>query len=753
MFPSREAQASPRSSFVSHRCPARLGAVSPGKSTVRRRAAEHAREADALLQSSWLRKIGIALICAFVALVPLVFDPRADASFAVPKALLSHALAYALAGVLAGLLITFGRDALRWSWLHVPVLGFLVVNSVATLVAEDRILALYGTHTRMLGLGSIAAWTLLYLAIVVLVRSRADAVAIVVAGLGAAAVMLGYEAVQLFGVDPFLWSIDSQIRPFSTNGQATTLAAYLTTLSVASFACAVAGNALPRWTRAVLLCFAGVLLVGAAATGTRSALVGLASGSAVLVGLVWLRHPSRRARAISLATAAIGAVALSGLLTLTPVGARILQTGSSAGDPDQLAQLDFASLDVRAVLYRVAVDVVMERPVLGYGPDNFVVGMTQHRPESGVDEARLAHATSPHSWVAQVATGSGLIGLATFLGIIVTALVLVVRTAFGAVTVSSATALAAHLGTGLTSVNDVGSDWLLWVAFGLVAVASWTDATTIGHDTRSLAPRGKRGGRRVRVTPATAVLAGVCVAVGAAFAVTTPIAFDASRSAWRSEESRLGGRIGEAIDAGLLATSKDPGRAEYWKRLGLAYVAGARWRDAAKSFERAVALAPWDVRYNSDLVQTELALASSGDAAARTRALQLVDDAVRREPNYPAAHYTRAVVMQFVGNVPEGLRSIERALTLNPQTRNVSWYVVATQLNVASGRPAEGVRVARLGIVVFGSLQLRIELARALLANGQPQEALTEVDIVLAADARNSAAQRLRADILGALPK
>lgn len=709
---------------------------------------------EASVRDSRLRQFGVALICAYVALVPLVFDPTSDASFAVPKALLSHALAYVLAGVLAGLLIMFGRDLVRWSWLHVPVFGFLLVNAAATLVAEDRIVAMYGTHVRMLGLGSIAAWTLLYFAVVLLVRSRVDVVAIVVAGLGSAAVMLGYEVLQLLGGDPFSWDVDSAVRPFSTNGQATTLAAYLTTLAVASFACAIAARALSVWLRGVLLLSSGALLVGAAMTGTRSALVGLATGSAVFVGLIWLRHPSARARTISFATAAFAAVAFAGLLTLTPVGARILQTGSSAGDLEKLSQLDLASLDVRAVLYAVAAEEVRERPLLGYGPDNFVVGMPRHRPEHGVDEARLAYATSPHSWVAQIAAGSGLIGLGTFVTIVVTAFVLVARSGFGALTAGSATALAAYLGTGLTSVNDIGSDWLLWVAFGLIAVATGTGASTAGEVIRSpRSPQGRGGHSRGRATGVTAVLAWTCAMAGVAAVITTVPAFDASRAAGRSEEWRLAGRVNDAIGAALVATSRDPRRAEYWQRLGLAYVAVSRWREAANALERAVALAPWDVRFSSDLVQTQLILANGGDADARARATRLVDDAVRRDPNYPAAHYTRAVVMQFTDNVPEGLRSIERALALSPRTTNSQWYVVATQLYVAAGRAPDGVRAAEGGLLVVDTPQLRIELARALLASGQPHEALAQVDNLLAAEPGNTAAQRLRSEIVAAISR
>jgi Tfp pilus assembly protein PilF len=49
--------------------------------------------------------------------------------------------------------------------------------------------------------------------------------------------------------------------------------------------------------------------------------------------------------------------------------------------------------------------------------------------------------------------------------------------------------------------------------------------------------------------------------------------------------------------------------------------------------------------------------------------------------------------------------------------------------------------------------QIRIELARALLASGRPQEALAQVDSVLATEPSNASAQRLRSEILAAIPR
>jgi tetratricopeptide (TPR) repeat protein len=292
------------------------------------------------------------------------------------------------------------------------------------------------------------------------------------------------------------------------------------------------------------------------------------------------------------------------------------------------------------------------------------------------------------------------------------------------------------------------------VAFGLIAIATGAKANSGGDLIRSSSsPRDTRSHPRDRATGITAVLAWVCVLAGVAVAVTTISAFDASRAAWRSQEWRLAGKLNEAIAAALVATSRDPGRAEYWQRLGLAYVAATRWGEAANALERAVALAPWDVRMSSDLVQTQLILANSGDIAARLRAIQLADDAVGRDRNYPPAHYMRAVVMQFTGNVPEGLRSIERALALSPRTTNARWYVVATQLLVAAGRATDGVGVAEGGLRIVESHLIRIELARALLASGRPQEALAQVESVLAVEPGNAPAQLLRDQILATIPK
>src|SRR4051812_34287684 len=179
------------------------------------------------LLRSGVRRLGIALICVKVALVPLVFDAASDQSFTVPKALLSHALAYALVGVIAGLFVRFGPSFVVRSRVHYAVLAFLLVNVLATIFAPDVRLALFGNHGRMLGLGTVVDWVVLYFACVLLIRTRGEALMVLAAVVAPTPIVLVYEFVQGAGRDPISWVGANAERPISTFGLSTALGEYL----------------------------------------------------------------------------------------------------------------------------------------------------------------------------------------------------------------------------------------------------------------------------------------------------------------------------------------------------------------------------------------------------------------------------------------------------------------------------------------------------------------------------------------------
>jgi tetratricopeptide (TPR) repeat protein len=278
--------------------------------------------------------------------------------------------------------------------------------------------------------------------------------------------------------------------------------------------------------------------------------------------------------------------------------------------------------------------------------------------------------------------------------------------------------------------------------------------------TSMAAPTDWRPARRAKESPGgrpkpkTTLSLGL-IAVGLVFLGSIYGALDASRLSGLSQDARVPGRVQQAIDLAARATRADPMRPEYWHGLGLSYAAASRWRDAAAAFDRAGRLAPHEIRYKGDEIA---ALVSVGDSDARARAAQLADISVSMDPNNPLAQLSRANVMQLSGNFPEALRSVERALALDPGSMNDRLYITAAQVYLDSGRPTDALAAARKGLAIIDarevsvrSVPLRYELARALATNGQRKDALEELDLILRIRPGYAPAQLLKAQ-LGAVP-
>jgi O-antigen ligase len=145
---------------------------------------------------------------------------------------------------------------------------------------------------------------------------------------------------------------------------------------------------------------AAAICGGIVLTGSRGALL-----AAFLVALVWaLLAGGRWAKAVLFAPVA-GALALF----VPGVGSR-LATLSLLGTSDGLEVVD-PSLEGRLAAQRVASEVLVDHPVLGVGPGNFLAVTQAYLGRLGLDTLPLA----PHNQYLEAAAEGGLLGLTAWL--------------------------------------------------------------------------------------------------------------------------------------------------------------------------------------------------------------------------------------------------------------------------------------------------------------------------------------------------
>lgn len=694
--------------------------------------------------SDWIPTVALLLIAAKVVLVSLVFDPRGLVVFALPKALVSHGLGYVLLGVLVAHLVRHGHGALRWTVVHVFLASYVVINAVAAAFALDPFLALHGAHDRAMGLATLWDNATLFTAAVVFVRTARELAVVTASALAGLLLILGYEAAQLLGADPISWASGaySRTRPFATFGNSGVLGQYLGTLAAGALGLALTVPS-QRY-RAALGLVGAAAATSSVLTGTRSVAVGLGAAAVFIVGAQVIRTWPRMGAHERLALAAGGvgtAVVLGAALFVTPFGQRatsfvLASTEQAIENPGAAAR----SISGRLVIYSAAVDAVRARPALGVGPDNFVAVFPTYRPEtSWAALATTAPETSPHGWPWHVAVSSGLLGLLVFGAVLATAAVVAARRRFPGVSLAAGAMVASFLGTGLVTVNDVGTEWLLWVALAMVAGSVATDAPA----DEARRPAQRRGWRASLVPGA--------IVIGVIMAATPYSAWAANERAGASGAARAAGAFAQAIFVSEQAIDQDPRRAEYWNGLGLAYAGAGRFLDATRAFAKAVDLAPYHATYLSNLARAHLTRARAGDAESGRQALATADRAVQVDPNNGESHFARAVVQLFLGTAAEAARESERGLVLYPAPRDASVYELGARAYIELQDYALAERWLEKAIAGSerpGQWSARVLLARVFLTTSRRTAAIEQLDVVLLQDPGNDQATRLKAEIL-----
>ncbi len=351
------------------------------------------------------------LVFATVLLTPVFYIKWSIYPLGLPRTLLFQALVELILAVWLPLAILDKRfrppkNALTWS-----ILTFLAAALLATAFGIDPSRSFWSSEERTVGAFALLHAAALGLVLMSLGRGFPWK-KLLAASLAVSAFVSVLAFVQL-GVPDLLVSEDPGLRPGSTFGNPAFLASYLifhVFLAAYLYWSGRRSGGTARWFYAA---YGAIDLLAIFTSQTRGAFLGLLAGGAFLFLYFLWTSRDRRVRNI-LAVIGIWALILSGIFLLT------IRSSFWSSVPLLNRFQEFDSSDLGLVPRLAALNAAwrgfLERPVLGWGPENFHAAFSKYFDprtlELGYVETRF---DKPHNFLAEYAVTGGLVLLLSYL--------------------------------------------------------------------------------------------------------------------------------------------------------------------------------------------------------------------------------------------------------------------------------------------------------------------------------------------------
>ncbi|RIL08308.1 hypothetical protein DCC79_14145, partial [bacterium] len=381
-----------------------------------------------LIESGWL---------AAVIVVPLYFDVWSFRVFEPDKLALLRSIALVMLGAALVLRWEHGlpdRATVR-GWLATPlvapVLALLAVYTLSTATSITPWLSLTGSYNRLQGLYTFAAYTVVFLGIVALVRDRDQLDRLVMALILPSLPVALYGVVQKFGADPMPWLGDVTQRVASTLGNSIFVAAYLimvVPLSIYKLIGAYrdvheAEDGAPAYAGVLRLAGYFVLLffqvLAIVLSQSRGPWLGLMGAGFFTVLMAVAIHGGRR---LLLSLLGVGAVLAALLVVFNLPGSPLapLRDVPYIGRLGRVLETDRGTGKVRVLIWDGAVSLIASDParmIVGWGPESMHWAYNPfYPPELGNYESRNASPDRSHNETFDALVTTGILGLVAYLG-------------------------------------------------------------------------------------------------------------------------------------------------------------------------------------------------------------------------------------------------------------------------------------------------------------------------------------------------
>lgn len=342
-------------------------------------------------------KVIIGLLIAVVVIVPLLFDIRLYSVFDLSKVTALYLLTVALLFVWTIRLACKHDFKFSHTALDIPILAYICVFILSSVISISPIMSLFGTYKRFEGLTATVCYIFVFYAIVNFITTKKRLYLLILSILAGAIVSSWYGIAQHLGFDMFKWSSFEARRVFSTFGNPVFFSAYLVMtlpLAVVLFfinppqqkELSASKNPSVVW---IFFIIASILYTAFWLTNTRACFVALLGGLTPLFFLIFKKQAGERYKFVVLVVVFVligiffnirhetsvikhfaGDVKTAEIFTEEPIFGKT-ETRKGPWIANKIADKFPAtgSSFSRVFQYCAALQIIKDYPALGIGPD------------------------------------------------------------------------------------------------------------------------------------------------------------------------------------------------------------------------------------------------------------------------------------------------------------------------------------------------------------------------------------------------
>lgn len=670
----------------------------------------------------WLAKIVVYLTF----FVPLVVIPTSFIfPFIVPKILLFRSLTTILIGAYALLLfINWEEYKPKLTSLNLVLGAFFVSFALSTFFGVDPYHSFWDNHERMLGLFTIFHYLAFYLICSSIFKTWTDWKVALKVFLTAGSLVMFVGLLQVG--NPNLLLNGGSDRVASTLGNSIYVGGYGLFLTFAALLLLMKEkNVFWKWLEAGL----GILgILGIFFSGSRGAILGLLAGLGIMVlgyALALKEHP--QIRKILWVVVALGVLVLAVLYVNRE--SAFVQNIPAIGRTINTSLTDVKN-SARWIAWQIAVESWQERPLLGWGPNNFFYAFNQHyNPRSlefGYGETWFDNA---HNILLNTLAVQGALGILVYLSIFIFGVISLIwagrqKRIEAHLLIIGLAFLLGHLVQNVTVFENPTSYlyFMFWLA--MINRQTWSAPQKIATKDQASPYRGQpalqnhdeRVGTGLITTVGVLVLLVIFIfdiqparanmrtlaalrdlgqnPTRGAVSMKTALAFNSPHI------DDIRSDIGRATAQILSSYLQQIGRDKTNEILEIVY----------PELEKNLTLHPRDIRNQLTLTQlAQFRFISNNQPQYLFEAERLMEDALKYSPNRQQLMYNLSGLKLQLGKTDEAAKLMERTIALNPKIAESYWRLAYQyKLLKQSDKAKEIIKLAETNGIVFNDNEKNI---------------------------------------------